>query len=91
MPGGFAGSFTAGVAAARVLDRSHVRKRITFFPPANNRVTVQPRAAPTAIDAGPTLQQAGAPITYVGPDAMAEIFAIANIAGVVIGFYEEYY
>jgi hypothetical protein len=91
MPGGFAGSFTAGVASARVLDRSHTRKRITFYPPATNRVTVSPRAAPSAIDAGPTLQQAGANITFQGPDAMSEFFAIANVAGVTIGFYEEFY
>jgi hypothetical protein len=91
MKGAFTSSATIGVTATQIVGSSYTRKRLIFHPPANNRVTISDSPAP-ALDAGPTLQQGQSPLVY--DSAIDEelptspFFAIANVAGVVIGITE---
>jgi len=84
---------TVGVTAGQIVGGAYTRRLLTFHPPANNRVTISMSPSP-AIDAGPTLQQGQAPLVYhaekgAGP-ATLPWYAIANVAGVVIGITEEH-
>lgn len=89
MPGNAEGSFTIGTTAAQVVGASPSRTGIRFWPPANNRVTISNNPNPV-IDGRMTLQQGQAPMVFSGEAAKRPWFAIANVAGVQVGFDEVY-
>lgn len=82
---------TVGVTASQIVGAAYTRRRIKFHPPANNRVTISQDPNPV-LDAGPTLQQAQAPVEYADEDGYSGVagpwYAIANVAGVTIGITE---
>jgi hypothetical protein len=91
MRGGSLYSAVIGVTSVQIAVASPRRRRITFHPPANNRVTIS-QDPPVVLDAGPTLQQSQAPLTYdyedYGDVVCGQFFGIANVAGVTIGITE---
>jgi hypothetical protein len=82
---------TVGTTAAQIIGADPFRTRIIFHAHANNRITISDKAGPV-LDSGPTLRPAGNDIVYcvaeVGLLTTKPFYAVASVAGVVIGITE---
>jgi hypothetical protein len=82
---------TVGTSSVQLCDADPFRTRLIFHPNANNRVTISDHSG-VVLDAGPTLQPGQAPLVWcvaeVGLLVTKQLFAIASVAGVVVGITE---